>query len=42
LEGACRSFDDRLAQAAQIAVIERRRNELQLQAVAIGEKLHRR
>ena len=36
------SFDDRVAQVAQMAVIDRRRNELQRQAFALGPKLYRR
>jgi CHAD domain-containing protein len=35
-------FDDRVAQVAQIAVIDRRRNDLQRQAFALGQKLYRR
>jgi hypothetical protein len=36
------SFDDHMAQVAQIAVIDRRRNELQRQALVSGQKLYRR
>lgn len=36
------SFEDRLTQAAQIAVIDRRRNQLQQRAFASGQKLYRR
>jgi CHAD domain-containing protein len=36
------SFDDHAGQVAQIAVIERRRNQLQRQAFALGQKLYRR
>lgn len=36
------SFDDQMARVAQIAVIDRRRNQLQRQAFALGEKLYRR
>jgi CHAD domain-containing protein len=36
------SFDGHVAQAAQIAVIDRRRNQLQRQAFELGQKLYRR
>jgi CHAD domain-containing protein len=36
------SFDDSAAQAGQIAVIDRRRSELQRRALALGRKLYRR
>lgn len=36
------SFDDHAAQAAQIAVIDRRRGELQRQAFALGERVYGR
>jgi hypothetical protein len=36
------SFDDHAAYVGQIAVIDRRRNELQRQAFASGQKLYRR
>jgi CHAD domain-containing protein len=36
------SFDGHVAQAAQIAVIDRRRNQLQRRAFELGQKLYRR